>query len=192
MDGLQGVERSLTYRREGLGWQIDLYESFGIRPEDAMTWDRRENPEAEDAKEATLKAQEAPLAPARQAAIEHFRRGLKAKSAGISSEAISAFREAIQTDPSFPRAHLLLGHCLEDDSQLQEAESEYRTALALDPAAVDHYYHLGRLLNRQKRFPEAVQILEEGLKRYTGVRHRDYVELEIMLREARDKSSKTP
>ncbi len=58
-----------------------------------------------------------------------------------------------------------LGNILRDQGDLIGAESDYRAALAADPTLPAPYANLAELLWRRHRMDEALDVLEEGLRR---------------------------
>ena len=83
-----------------------------------------------------------------------------------TGEAEAAYRAAIALQPDFPHARLNLGHLLERLGQPEAALAEWRAVVATHPAAdlkVHAWNNLGRLLEQQRRYPEAEAALRESL-----------------------------
>lgn len=59
-------------------------------------------------------------------------------------EAQSLLRKAVQLDPSYARAHLLLGKIYSQERRYAEAIPEYQQTLRLDPSLIEAYYLLGQ------------------------------------------------
>jgi tetratricopeptide (TPR) repeat protein len=59
--------------------------------------------------------------------------------------AAKCYREAIDTNPDFAKAHSNLGFALKEKGQFKEAEHELLRALELDPAIADAHYLLGTI-----------------------------------------------
>jgi len=78
--------------------------------------------------------------------------------------AITQLREAARLQPKDAHAHLMLGFALKDQRQLQEAESELKTAAQLDPDNSTIYYQLHQLYINLGRLPEAVAQLREYVR----------------------------
>lgn len=75
-------------------------------------------------------------------------------------EAIAAYNEAAKLQPKNPEPHLSAGLLLENENRFADAESQYKQALALDPAS-DALTALANLYMRGRRFPEAEQYLRK-------------------------------
>ena len=61
-------------------------------------------------------------------------------------EAIQAFQNALNADPSFGLAHARMGDLLAQRQQYERANLSYQAALALDPNSAEIYNGLGELL----------------------------------------------
>jgi TolB-like protein/DNA-binding winged helix-turn-helix (wHTH) protein/Tfp pilus assembly protein PilF len=81
------------------------------------------------------------------------------------SQAWAAAEQALSLDPSLAQAHAALGFSLwyyEWDSN--GAETEFRKAIALQPANVDAHHHYAQMLMTAGRFPEAEEQMREALE----------------------------
>lgn len=75
-------------------------------------------------------------------------------------EALVAYREASQLQPSNAEPHLAAGLLLEKESKFSDAEQEYKQALAIDPHS-DALTGLANIYMRGRRLPEAEQFLRK-------------------------------
>ncbi|MDH4393168.1 MAG: tetratricopeptide repeat protein [Aquabacterium sp.] len=81
-------------------------------------------------------------------------------------EAEAAYRGALALQPDFPHARLNLGHLLERGGQQEAALAEWRAVIAANPAVdlkVHAWNNTGRLLEQQRRYPEAEAALRQSL-----------------------------
>jgi hypothetical protein len=79
---------------------------------------------------------------------------------GRKEHAVLASRQAVELEPSNPHLKALLAGVLLSNGDLSEAEQAYRTAIALLPKATHFYLGLSDCLMRQKKFVDALQLLE--------------------------------
>lgn len=91
------------------------------------------------------------------------------------ADALAAYTEAARLQPSEPMLHLLVGYCSLQLGLLTDARPAFERALALNPALSDASTGLGVTLYRQGKVPEAVRVLESGLKH--DPKHRDLSDL---------------
>jgi superkiller protein 3 len=70
------------------------------------------------------------------------------------------YRQAILAAPTDPDLHRDLGQTLLDEGKLSEAEVEFRTALTRNPRSREAGQGLATSLYLQKRYPEAIPLLE--------------------------------
>ena len=82
---------------------------------------------------------------------------------GVLAGAETAFRRALEHDPSFAEAHYHYAELLTDLVRWQDAEREYRQTIALDPKFKEAYNGLGALLHRQQRREEAEKAYKQAL-----------------------------
>jgi CHAT domain-containing protein/Flp pilus assembly protein TadD len=78
------------------------------------------------------------------------------------TEAIAAYRRAIQLDPNLAVAHNNLGTALAQQGRLQEAEDAYRRAIQLDANLASAYNNLGEVLAESGRPQEAEQVRNQA------------------------------
>jgi predicted O-linked N-acetylglucosamine transferase (SPINDLY family) len=79
-------------------------------------------------------------------------------------EAETAYRAAIQLDPSFVSAHFNLGSLLEELQRSSEAEAEYRAAIAFRSDHAGAWSGLGRVLQCNGRLGEALIAFRHAVK----------------------------
>ena len=70
------------------------------------------------------------------------------------------YSEALLANPSDPDLHRALGQTLLEEEKLSQAEVEFRTALKIDSRSRDAAQGLATSLYLQKRYPEAIPLLE--------------------------------
>jgi protein O-mannosyl-transferase len=103
-----------------------------------------------------------------EAAELHARLGTALQRKGDSRGTIVEFLEALRLRPDSPDAPLLhndVGSLLEAAGRPQDAEAQFRAALAIDPHFVDANVNLGSLLVSQGRYQEAVAAFQRALER---------------------------
>jgi tetratricopeptide (TPR) repeat protein len=77
------------------------------------------------------------------------------------------FRQAIQLTPdrfSLEYLHRSLGQCLAPEGKYDEAASEMREAINLEPKKAEYYYTLGNILRKTEGYQEAAACFEKLLK----------------------------
>lgn len=80
------------------------------------------------------------------------------------NEAIALLHQIVQATSDFPMAELLLGDCLAQAGQLDDAERTYRALLARRPDFLKARLNLGRIFSTQGRFEQAAAELREFLQ----------------------------
>lgn len=83
---------------------------------------------------------------------------------GDTAGAVAAARTAVALEPASYYGQAALGTSLARAGNPAEAEAAFRHALGLGPFAAHTSLELGRLLVDQKRFPEACQVVQDGLE----------------------------
>ena len=77
----------------------------------------------------------------------------------------AAEQEALRVEPSLPEAHALLGVCAGDDYDWNEAQRQWRLAMAREPVSRDvRFWHGNHYLLPIGRFREAVDEMARGLE----------------------------
>ena len=106
-------------------------------------------------------------APAQDAKIEDaFRRGATAMHEGHTQEAETAFREAVQLQPTLAMARLDLGLVLGREGKLDEAVQSLSEALRLDPAIEGGHLFRGIFLHQSNRQDEARTELQKEIDQH--------------------------
>ncbi|MBS0432093.1 MAG: type IV pilus biogenesis/stability protein PilW [Proteobacteria bacterium] len=82
---------------------------------------------------------------------------------GSYKDAYDHLQKAIQFDRSYVPAHTVLAVLYEQTRQLQNAESEYRAAVSIDPKNGDNNNNLGYFLCRHGRGKEGMDYLQRAL-----------------------------
>jgi tetratricopeptide (TPR) repeat protein len=78
--------------------------------------------------------------------------------------AMSAYRQALEIDPSLADAHVNLGRLLHERGDAAQAERHYRLALAVRPEDATAAFNLGVALQDLGRVEEAVEVYENALE----------------------------
>ncbi|MFD9737015.1 tetratricopeptide repeat protein [Umezawaea sp. NPDC059074] len=88
--------------------------------------------------------------------FEAFRRAEALLSERRPLEALRELRAVLDEAPDVPSVQLLAGRAYLGSAQLNRAEEAFRKVLDIDPS--DHYarFALGKTLQRQSRYPEAL------------------------------------
>lgn len=82
------------------------------------------------------------------------------------AEAAATCRKAIEIDPSFAQAHLMLGEALQyDEKHLDEAEAAFRAAVKADPKLFSAYVSLGKFLLYNKKVGKDEKGAEENFRK---------------------------
>jgi tetratricopeptide (TPR) repeat protein len=82
---------------------------------------------------------------------------------GADQWAVSAYVEAISTDPSNPLLRLQLGHLLLGQEEFQQAANLYQQATNLKPDLAAGYFHLGNALVKTQQLEQAQQAWKQAL-----------------------------
>lgn len=88
-----------------------------------------------------------------------------ARDAGDSTEAEALYRQIIEINPQYKRAHNDLGIILEDMERKDEAKEAYTKEIEFNEEDSHAYSNLMKLLRLQGKNAEALEIAEKALKR---------------------------
>lgn len=91
--------------------------------------------------------------------------GLSLYSAGEVQEAFSPLQLAARLNPSDARPHLVLATAMDQESQIADAEREWRAALAVDPGSSMALDGLSRDLIEDKDYAATIALLEQSAHR---------------------------
>src|SRR5687767_6480400 len=90
------------------------------------------------------------------------------RETGFLTESIEEFKAAIALDPSFPRVHYYLGltYLFKDGAaKIPDAIEEFKIELAANPEEYFANFYLGILYIMERKFPEAVTLLEKAVQK---------------------------
>jgi tetratricopeptide (TPR) repeat protein len=87
--------------------------------------------------------------------------GLRSAKNGNLGTAQENYQRAIALDPDNVSAHYNLGNLYEDLQEFDKAKTEY--LIAVQGNVPEAYNNLGRLFIQQKKYPEAVSLIQQGL-----------------------------
>jgi tetratricopeptide (TPR) repeat protein len=110
-----------------------------------------------------LRRHEQALAQHPQHADLHYRYGLLLKQLGRTGDAIDAFRNAVEINPSYSKALVKLAISLKECGVVDEAIEMFQRALRLDDRYVDVHYQLGLLFAQRNQFDLATEQFEQAL-----------------------------
>ncbi len=91
-------------------------------------------------------------------------RGLAYFRLGKYDQAFSDYQQALKHRPNDDKVLSNLGFIYFLRQQLDSAETVYRKSVAINPRFIDARRNLGAVLAMQRRFPEAIDQWQEGLK----------------------------
>ena len=97
-----------------------------------------------------------------KSAKREYEAGLKDRKAGNCDKAMPHLQKAIALAPKYGEAHNELGICLLKQSKVSDAEAAFRKAMDLN-ATIDPSMNLADLYAKQKRFDEALQVLQKSM-----------------------------
>jgi len=170
----KSVELDATLAQAQLGWalacegQKDLAQAvhhfeqyLAAKPDDLETrfhlarlyLQEGNNEKALESLQAVYRAQ--PATPGLAAALGDVHALLKKLP-----ESEKFYREALAASAGEPELHRALGRTLLDEEKFAAAEAEFRAALKLDPHSREAAKGLATSLYLQKRYPEAIPVLE--------------------------------
>ena len=95
-------------------------------------------------------------------AIDHYRKGLKARKKGKSQSAIHHLEETVRLAPNFFAGHLDLGVLYHHSERLDEAEHEYLLARYLNHHRAEPLVNLGGIDIARGEFNRAIDLLRQA------------------------------
>src|SRR5207244_3864649 len=102
-------------------------------------------------------------APSRSAARSYVASAQKALAAGDSATALEKLNRAVQADPNFAQAYLLLGVTEFQGGQTAKSIRHYKRALKLQPRSYTGHYNLALAYLRERNFQDARAELEQAV-----------------------------
>jgi tetratricopeptide (TPR) repeat protein len=81
----------------------------------------------------------------------------------MRDEAARQFREALDLDPAYARAHRSLALVFQQEDRLDEAAREYGEVLRWDSADPEAHYSLGLVLAARRRSADAIEHFQKSL-----------------------------
>ena len=95
---------------------------------------------------------------------EHFVQGDSYFEQGMYSEAIEAYKEAIDIKPDWALAHNNLGLVYEKINKDDLAIEEYKEAIRLDPELAEAHYNLASIHYDRRSFSQAITCYTKALE----------------------------
>ncbi len=102
-------------------------------------------------------------ASSRSVARSYFASAQKALAAGDSATALEKLNRAVQADPNFAQAYLLLGLTEFQGGQTAKSIRHYKRALKLQPRSYTGHYNLALAYLRERNFQDARAELEQAV-----------------------------
>src|SRR5438552_11835610 len=102
-------------------------------------------------------------ASSRSAARSYLASAQKALAAGDSATALEKLNRAVQADPNFAQAYLLLGLTEFQGGQTAKSIRHYKRALKLQPRSYTGHYNLALAYLRERNFQDARAELEQAV-----------------------------
>ncbi|MBK9799967.1 MAG: tetratricopeptide repeat protein [Bacteroidetes bacterium] len=97
-------------------------------------------------------------------AKKHYLRAMEAYDMGKNEAAANDFNKAIESDPNFIEAHIVLAGIYQDGKKYDKAIAEYKAALAIDPNFFpNNYYNLAESEIALQLFSDAKEHLKKLL-----------------------------
>ena len=109
-------------------------------------------------------AETRPSVPTASPAHAYFASAQKALAAGDSATAVEKLRQAVQVDPKFAPAYLLLGLTEFRLGDMEKAIEHYQRALELQPRSFSGHYNLALAYLRDHRLEDGRAQLEQAVK----------------------------
>ncbi len=118
-----------------------------------------------------------------------FRRGYEASTGRNWQEAIDWYTKAIKADPNNPEAYFQRAVNFEMTDRLQQATSDYQTALSIKPDMYLAMEYLAKIYEREGNYAAAVEIYTRavpllGDPRWKGIVRKWLADAKEMLRQS--------
>ena len=99
---------------------------------------------------------------------ELFAKGLGAYGKGNLDEAITAFKDALELDPTYADAYFAMASSLNKKGHLNDAMAAIKKPIDLNPNGVLYHTELSRLYVQLKMVPEAEAAKAEAMRLQRG------------------------
>ncbi|MBQ2481885.1 MAG: tetratricopeptide repeat protein, partial [Treponema sp.] len=101
--------------------------------------------------------------------------GICAEKENQVNNAVVMFQKAIALNKRHSKAHSALGHLLLRSEQYEDALSEIKLSIRLDPDEFSNYYYLGKALKERGEYSDAIKAFEKS-ERSNEFRQRALIE----------------
>jgi tetratricopeptide (TPR) repeat protein len=88
--------------------------------------------------------------------------------AGDHATAVNYLMKAIDKNPVYTEAYILLGNCEDCLDKKEDAIASYDKALQIDPSHADAWFNKGMTLKKLGKTKEAAQCIEKSIDLYCG------------------------
>ena len=92
----------------------------------------------------------------------HLRLGESLSVRGQTTEALGAYRQAVELNPEYAKAHVMLGVTLASLGRIDEAVEAYRQALEFQPGNAVGHFNLAAVLEGQGHAEEALHHYQQA------------------------------
>ncbi|HST51594.1 MAG TPA: surface-adhesin E family protein [Pyrinomonadaceae bacterium] len=96
---------------------------------------------------------------------KYIKQGQKYQKTGRNIDAIKAFRQALQLDPTDAFPHYCLGEVYVDLKNYPEAIKEFQQSIRTDPKFYGSYISLAELLKKLSRHSEAIEVYKQAIQK---------------------------
>ncbi|MGE5175669.1 MAG: tetratricopeptide repeat protein [Hyphomicrobiales bacterium] len=93
-----------------------------------------------------------------------IKKGITALKDGKAQDALASFTEAQRLDPNSPKPHYFIASALERLDLPDSAQTEYETAIRMNPKYTEALTGLGNLLRKRGKLDEGTAKLEDAVK----------------------------
>ena len=108
-------------------------------------------------------------------AENYYNAGICAEKENQVNNAVVMFQKAIALNKRHSKAHSALGHLLLRSEQYEDALSEIKLSIRLDPDEFSNYYYLGKALKERGEYSDAIKAFEKS-ERSNEFRQRALIE----------------